>query len=319
MHLISEQQRKAFDRDGFLVIDQVFDPELHLEPVRLEYRELLQKWVDRWIDENKLPEFISALPFEQQIIEVYRAGLDYCQPLDISLPPGNVSSNTPFHAGEAIFNLMTADALLDVIESFLGPELTSNPIQHVRIKPPQSIVHSEESRSFITATDWHQDRATALSDADSTQMITAWIAMTDATPANGCLQVIPGSHLQSLKTHCPVPQLGIPDSLIDEAVALPVPVPAGGMILFHPLTIHGSLNNQTQSVRWSFDLRFHVTGHSSGRPMFPSFIARSRSAPSSELRDANAWNDMWLGARDKLSRQSPVKIHRWSASAPVCA
>ena len=41
------------------------------------------------------------------------------------------------------------------------------------------------------------------------------------------------------------------------------------------------------------DLRYNVTGQSTGRDHFPEFIARSRSNPSSELRDWRAWKNMW--------------------------
>jgi ectoine hydroxylase-related dioxygenase (phytanoyl-CoA dioxygenase family) len=214
---------------------------------------------------------------------------------------------------------MTSSGLLDCVESLLGSELTSNPIQHVRIKPPGRIVDASEVRSFVTATEWHQDRATALHEADETRMVTAWVAITDATVENGCLQVIPGSHRRALQAHCPQPQLGIPDRILQADVAESLPVKSGGMVLFHPLTIHGSLENRTTSIRWSFDLRFHETGQASGRPMFPSFIARSRANPHTELRDAQRWKQLWLDARANLADHDAVEIHRWSAEAEICA
>lgn len=316
---LSEEQISAFHRDGFLVIPDVLSQQREIEPVRIEYQNLLQNWCTRWVEQQLLDQSVLTLAFEDQIIAVYRAGLDYCQPLDITLPPGNIPADTPFHAGPAIFNLMTAPSLLDCVESLLGAEITSNPIQHVRIKPPASTVKSTETSSFLASTNWHQDKATALEEADSTDMITAWIAISDATIENGCLQVIPGSHLQNLQPHCPQPQLGIPEKVMKTDSAAPLPVQSGGMVLFHPLTIHGSLHNRTSSIRWSFDLRFHRTGQASGRPMFPSFIARSRNRPETELRSAERWKQMWLQTREELARRAPVQIHRWSAHAEICA
>ena len=37
----------------------------------------------------------------------------------------------------------------------------------------------------------------------------------------------------------------------DEQAAIPLPVPSGGAIFFHPLTIHGSRVNHTDGIRWS--------------------------------------------------------------------
>lgn len=316
---LNQKQLSSFERDGFLVVDDIFDQDLVLEPVRREYADLLAKLCKQWVAKEQLDPKVLDEAFEKQLIAVYSAGLDYCQPLDISLPSGSIASDTPFHAGPAIFDLMRTPALLDCVESLIGAELSSNPIQHVRIKPPQSLVGDTEVRSFITSTQWHQDRATTLEEADNTQMITAWVAITDATLDNGCLQVIPGSHRGDMQPHCPLPQLGIPDKLIDNQCALPLPVKSGGVILFHPLTVHGSLNNESESIRWSFDLRFNVTGQASGRPMFPSYVARSAKAPDTELHDAVQWKQQWLDARNSLANESNVAIHRWPADAEICA
>ena len=37
------------------------------------------------------------------------------------------------------------------------------------------------------------------------------------------------------------------------------------MLFFHKLIIHGSLSNESDEVRWSFDLRYYPIGHSTGR------------------------------------------------------
>ena len=42
-----------------------------------------------------------------------------------------------------------------------------------------------------TVTSWHQDRGVAHAEADATDMVTVWIAMTDATEENGCLVAQP--------------------------------------------------------------------------------------------------------------------------------
>ncbi|NND91075.1 MAG: phytanoyl-CoA dioxygenase family protein [Granulosicoccus sp.] len=316
---LTGEQVTRFGQDGYLVVEDVFSQLADVQPVRDEYCLLLNDWCSRWIAEGKLAESVAALTFEEQLLAVYRAGIDYCQPLDISLPPGTIDADMPLHTGPAIFNLMRSEKLLDCVQSLIGAELTSNPIQHVRIKPPESLVNSTEVRSFITSTDWHQDRATTLAEADETKMVTAWVAITDATELNGCLQVIPGSHREAMQAHCPLPQLGIPDRLLKNRETRPLPVRSGGVVLFHPLTIHGSLSNRSTAIRWSFDLRYNVTGQPTGRPMFPSFVARSRLAPESELRDAQTWKQLWLDTRERLSGGAPVQIHRWNSESEVCA
>jgi len=317
--MLSDEQKASFDRDGFLVVDKLLDIDSTVAPVREEYATKLNELCQRWVNEGVLDAACLNTSFEEQIKATYAAGLDYFQPLDISLPPGDISNDTPFHFGPAIFNLMTAPELLDAAESLIGPELTSNPIQHVRIKPPAVSLDDHEDRPHITSTDWHQDRAVTLDEADATQMVTIWVAITDATVNNGCLQVIPGSHRGEMLHHCPTPQLGIPQQLFKSAQAKALPIPAGGAILFHPLTVHGSLENKSDEIRWSFDLRFNVTGQPTGRPMFPDFIARSVKDPSLELHDATRYRELWEQTRAELAVDQPVTIHRWPADAPPCA
>jgi ectoine hydroxylase-related dioxygenase (phytanoyl-CoA dioxygenase family) len=223
------------------------------------------------------------------------------------------------HHGPAVFDMMTSPKLLDLVQDLIGPEITSNPIQHVRIKPPAPDLHDGEIRAHITATDWHQDRAVALEEADETDMITVWMAVTDATIDNGCLQVQPFNGPREILPHCPKAQTAIADEFINETDAVPLPVPAGGVVIFHPLVPHSSLVNKTDGIRWSFDLRFNRTGQPTGRSHFPDFIARSASNPDTVLTDWKEWRTLWHDARDRLAVQPHIDIHRWQSDAPYCA
>ncbi len=134
---------------------------------------------------------------------------------------------------------------------------------------------------------------------DTSPSTTYWVAITEATEQNGRLQVIPGSHRSDLELHCPgEKQLGIPDELIDQHDAVPVPLHPGGVLFLHPLCKHASLENDSDVFRWSFDLRFN---------------------PENELRDAEAWAGMWSDTREHLARRSGLIAHRWSADAPLCS
>lgn len=313
--MLSQAQIDTFENQGVLVVEDLLSPDL-LHAIRAEYAALLDGLYAGWQRAGRVPEPGSA-SFWDKLLTSYKAGCDWFQPMDISLPGDEITPDTPFHFGPAVFAMVTAPRLLDAVECLIGPEITSNPIQHVRLKPPAVDLAADEARAHITATDWHQDRAVAHADADATKMVTVWLAISDATVENGCLQCVPGK--PQMYPHCPRRQTAIADGYLDETKAKALPVRAGGAVLFHPLTPHASLVNRSDRFRWSFDIRYNVTGHPTGRSHFPEFVARSRSAPERVLTDWQAWRDLWIAARTRLSGQPHIPIHRWQSDSPACA
>ena len=317
--MLTASQKGFFADNGYLVVEDVFDRDSILEPVRTEYARLLDDLIKGWVAAGELESLPDGLDFFARLKHCYAHGLDWFQPLDISLPGDQIRDDTPMHFGPAVFSLITAPKLLDIVECLIGPEITSNPIQHVRLKPPAPALRSDEIRPHITYTDWHQDRGVAHDEADQTDMVTVWVAMNDATEENGCLQVLPQKRDTGLLPHCTKIQTAIADGFIDAERAVPLPVRAGGIVMFHPLTPHSSLANTSSDFRWSFDIRFNRTGQPTGRSHFPSFVARSRRAPASELRDWRRWKASWEEARSRLSETPHIPIHRWTSDAPFCA
>ncbi len=316
--MLTQEQIQFFETEGYLVVEDVLDQASVLDPVRAEYAKLLDELYEQWYAQERVPSG-EGMNFNEKLLTSYKAKCDWFQPMDISLPGGVIEADTPFHFGPAVLNMLTAPKLLDVVESLIGPEITSNPIQHVRIKPPATDLRNDEVRAHITKTDWHQDQGVTLESADQTKMVTVWIAVSDATEENGCLQVLPRGHKKGLLPHCEKTQIGIPDKFVDDADGVPLPVKSGGVVLFHPLVPHGSLTNITQEFRWSFDVRYNVTGQPTGREHFPEFVARSALKPDAVLNDAEEWLAMWEKTRAELAASQHVSLYRWDQTAPYCA
>lgn len=173
--MLSDAQLQFFEDNGYLVIENVLDQNSVISPIRNEYSELLDRLCETWADQGLLERFPATTSFESKLLSAYVAGCDWFQPMDISLPGDRICADTPMHFGPAIFDLMTNEHLLDVVASIIGDEITSNPIQHVRIKPPATKLTDNEVRAHITATDWHQDRGVTHADADGTQMARRWL------------------------------------------------------------------------------------------------------------------------------------------------
>ena len=319
----NQDLRDQFNTQGYLVIEELFDQAAIMKPIRAEYESLLNGLIQDWQAAGVLPKLPADYDFYDKLKACYEQGCDWFQPMDISLPADEITADTPMHFGPAVFDMVTYAPLLDIVEQIIGPEITSNPIQHVRLKPPSVNLAQDEIRAHITATDWHQDRGVTHDEADETDMVTVWIAVNDATEENGCLQVITRDHddaySDKLLPHCAKSQTAIADGFIDLGKAISLPVPSGSVILLHPLTAHSSLANQSDRFRWSFDIRFNRTGQPTGRSHFPDFIARSKANPSDELRDWRQWRQLWIDARTHLTTQAHTPLHRWSSDAPFCA
>ena len=316
---------ERFQEQGYLVVEDVLDIDHDLEPVVAEYTALLDELAARWHAEGTLASTHTEFPFVQRLARVLtETGPKGYAPFDISLPFAGVTEETPIHLGAATFRLLTSPRLVDVIEQFIGPEILSNPIQHVRIKPPERLLPPGFRNSLVGQTDWHQDQGVALPEVDETEMLTVWIPVTDATEENGCLCVVPGSHHRGLVTHCPGKSesrkaLHIPDDLRGPAYT-PVPIRRGSVLFLHRRTMHASLPNRSDGVRWSFDLRYQPTGQPTGRPWFPAFVVRSRQRPETAVTDWRVWAQLWRAARSHLSANPPTgKFNRWTGEEPVCA
>ena len=289
-----------------------------IEAVRAEYGALMRTHYETWHKRGLVPKVAPGADFGEMLNACMKAGFDWYQPFDISLPHEDIRTDTPMHFGPAVFDMITSQGILDTVESLIGGEITSNPIQHVRIKPPQRIASSRETRAHVVQTDWHQDMGVTLPEADDTTFITVWLAITDATIENGCLQVAEGNHTRMLP-HCTRRQVGLAEPFVPKGTAVPVPVGAGGAVIFHPFTPHASLANNSNAMRWSFDLRYNVTGQPTGRSQFPEFIARSRRNPRDELGDWREWKAMWEAARIRLAEGPHLSQHRWASDSPYCA
>ncbi|MEM7112511.1 MAG: phytanoyl-CoA dioxygenase family protein [Chloroflexota bacterium] len=320
--ILSAVQLAQFEEEGYLVVRGLFDLEEDIQPVVAEYSALLDHLAKTWVAEGKLSSAYDDLPFGKRLTRIIaESGQAYYQHMDISLPQANVSEETPIHHGPAIFNLMCSPRLLDAVEQFIGSEIYSNPVQHVRIKPPERALPEDFARNpLVTQTPWHQDLGVIDTEADESNILTVWFPITEATVENGCLAVVPGSHRQDLALHCPHPTgtVNIPEKMIG-AAGVPLPMNPGDVLFMTSTTMHTSLLNVSDKIRWSFDLRYNPIGQKTGRPWFPGFIARSRSHPESELRDAGQWAALWRDARSHLARNGDPTFNRWDGNAEGCA
>jgi hypothetical protein len=321
---LSASQRRQFEEEGFLLVEDVLDPQGDLGPVLDEYADVLDSLARRMQADGVVTDAFPDLPFVERLLALCEAsGKALPEAFDFSLPQNGVRLDTPIQVGPAVFRLLTNFRLLDLVEEMIGPEIFSNPVQHIRMKLPARVVPEDCTSGLITRIPWHQDNGVIMPEADAATILTVWLPLLDATVENGCLAVVPRSHVADLQPHCPTPHgLQIPGEFVDESRAQPVPMRAGSVLLMTQRTVHSSLENVTDNqVRISMDLRYQPVGQPTGRPAFApaGFVARSRAHPEQVLRDPVEWAQRWYDLRDELAAQENPAFNRWKADSPVCA
>lgn len=101
---------------------------------------------------------------------------------------------------------------------------------------------------------WHQDKAFFNLDLDA-PVVGVWIALDEATPANGCMHVIRGSHRGGAVPHFDRRDWQICDTDVQIADDVMVPLAPGGALFFDGYLHHGTPANRTTTRRRA--LQFH--------------------------------------------------------------
>lgn len=314
---------ERLDERGFAVVADVFDRSQFLDPLLDELAGTLDDVVRR--GEGRPPDggsrSYASLGFSERLVRLLADGWrGLGAQLDISLPLGNVRADSPILLGRACYRLLSAPALLDLVASVLGPDIWLSPVGHTRMKLPVNF--SGSGGGQFGTVPWHQDNGVLLEEADDVDILTVWVAVTDATIDNGCLQVLPSPRPEALHGHCPGGPggLAIPPVALPDRAAVPLPISAGSVLFMHSRTVHSSLPNRTDDqVRISMDLRYQAVREPTGRPVFPCFPLRLGDQPGQLATSWEEWRDGWLAARQALADRPIGPLNRWDAAAPICA
>ena len=101
-----------------------------------------------------------------------------------------------------------------------------------------------------TSTHWHQDNFYFGTTSD--QIISCGIYLQDADLDNGCLQVVPQSHLMGeIVEHQRAKGMHGSWTEIDSAQAVALPLAAGSVVIFSANLLHGTSDNHSDRTRYS--------------------------------------------------------------------
>jgi non-heme Fe2+,alpha-ketoglutarate-dependent halogenase len=152
-----------------------------------------------------------------------------------------------------VYRLVSHPRLLDAVESVLGPNLM--------VWSSQWFPKFPGDKAFVS---WHQDATYwGLTPPD---VATAWIALSESVPENGCMRVVPGTHktlnLPQRDTFARDNMLSRGQEIaveVDERQRVNLVLQPGEFSLHHVGIVHGSGPNQSDRPRIGLAVRYMST------------------------------------------------------------
>lgn len=168
-----------------------------------------------------------------------------------ALPAGERPEHmdVPHLTDPALFEWLLDADVLDLVESLIGPDIALFS-SHFICKP------AGDGKPVP----WHQDahfwRDTIAPAGDA---ITVWLAIDPSTVENGCLRVIPGSHLAAVEHQGNADSFFNQETSVDESLAVDVELERGACSVHAAMLVHGSPPNRSSLRRCGYTMRYMPT------------------------------------------------------------
>ncbi|XP_062616942.1 uncharacterized protein LOC134278659 [Saccostrea cucullata] len=239
---------KQFFEEGYILVEDFFDTEKELDPVREAINKLVDGLAKKLHDAGKIKKLYKEFGFFERLTKI-----------EAEFPGANILLHKMGKLPQAFRDLWSNDRLLNVIEQLIGPDIATSPVWNLRTKTP---------KNNATIVPWHQDSGYFDNQSYKVMIPTAWIPLLNTDDFNGGMQVAKGGHRTGkVATHqccwgntwyVMLEEEEMQKSLgVDmEKDVITCPVPYGGMLLFNNLTPHRSLPNISNQIRWALDLRW---------------------------------------------------------------
>ena len=230
---VTETQARQYDSEGFFVLSGALAP-------------------------GEVDALVSAIdPFEEE----QEAALRTLEGGRLFIArAGEITFTVHLVARSAVLRVFTrCPVLVDLCADLLGPDVRLYWDQAVYKKPGTD-----------TPFPWHQDNGYAF--VEPQQYLTCWVALTDATVANGCPWVVPGLHRRGTLAHRPSATGFV--CLSDPEQAVAVPAKRGDIVVFSSLTPHATGPNLTDEVRKAYIVQYAPAGADVLRPATDGSMTR---------------------------------------------
>ena len=141
--------------------------------------------------------------------------------------------------------------ILDAVESIIGKDIL--------VGGTTLFIKDPDKKGFVS---WHQDAKYI--GFEPHNWVTAWLAITDANEENGCMRMWSGSHKEKIKEH---KDTFNENNLLTRGQTVqnvpledttPNILKAGQLSLHHPMIVHGSGSNKSNTRRIGFVIQSYI-------------------------------------------------------------
>jgi phytanoyl-CoA hydroxylase len=233
---LSDEEIVRFHRDGFIHVPGLIGPKLVAaaldDLVGLAEGKITPSHGAHMALEPVIVD-AGAPPAEAERVDLIRKFMDF---VDDSPALRRIAMNRRLHA---------------LLDQLYGPGRVLFQ-EMALVKPPK--IGSEKR--------WHQDAA-YFRVSDPTQIAGLWVALDRADAGNGCMELVPGSHLAGPAVHVPmadVNQCHIRPDKVDVAKKVQVEMDPGDALIFSALVHHYTAPNTSGRRRRAVQYHFHQDG-----------------------------------------------------------
>ncbi|HEY1199864.1 MAG TPA: phytanoyl-CoA dioxygenase family protein [Niastella sp.] len=210
-----------------------------------------------------------------------------------------------FTPGDDTYGLLTrSEAMVHAVQDLLG----EGEVCHFHSKLMQ------KEPKVGGAWEWHQDYGYWYKNGFlfPEALISVMLALTEATKANGCLQVLKGSHMMGRVEHnFAGEQQGADMDFVNEALGrferVYVELEAGDILFFHSNILHMSEANTSDKPRWSMISAYNMSYNKPFREKNLSCITPVQTVPNDSILSTGAKG---LSAdRDFLQKENEITLN----------
>jgi phytanoyl-CoA hydroxylase len=235
---LTTEERASYQRDGYLVRRGVLSEEV-LESIRGVFAAAVDRLATAWLADGHIQDAATDADFDHRWARLRE-----------QLPAKFPTAWRRILASPEVYALWHEPVLVEVAADLFGDELIAHSIWNGR---PRDAGAPDTQRI-----DWHQDAHYYKAwDAADGGLLSVWMPLVPVDAESGCLQIRPGSHAQGL-----LPQIRGANGLrtvSDECLqgeVVTLDMEPGDVLYFSDLTLHRALDNTSDRVRWSIDIRF---------------------------------------------------------------